>query len=29
MRFHWPGYPQVGHGSIRLGALFNNPSDPE
>ena len=24
-----PGYPQVGHGSIRLGALFNNPNDPE
>jgi di-heme oxidoreductase (putative peroxidase) len=23
------GYPQVGHGSIRLGALFNNPNDPE
>jgi hypothetical protein len=24
-----PGYPQFGHGSIRLGALFNNPNDPE
>jgi di-heme oxidoreductase (putative peroxidase) len=24
-----PGFPQVGHGSIRLGALFNNPNDPE
>jgi hypothetical protein len=24
-----PGFPQVGHGSIKLGALFNNPSDPE
>jgi hypothetical protein len=23
------GYPQFGHGSIRLGALFNNPADPE
>jgi len=23
------GYPQAGHGSIRLGALFNNPADPE
>jgi hypothetical protein len=23
------GYPQFGHGSIRLGALFNNPNDPE
>jgi hypothetical protein len=23
------GYPQAGHGSIRLGALFNNPNDPE
>jgi cytochrome c peroxidase len=22
-------YPQFGHGSIRLGALFNDPSDPE
>ncbi|HKX32214.1 MAG TPA: di-heme oxidoredictase family protein [Blastocatellia bacterium] len=22
-------YPQFGHGSIRLGALFNNPADPE
>ncbi|HWC77185.1 MAG TPA: di-heme oxidoredictase family protein, partial [Blastocatellia bacterium] len=24
-----PGYPQFGHGSIALGALFNNPNDPE
>ena len=24
-----PGYPQFGHGSIRLGALFNDPNDPE
>jgi hypothetical protein len=24
-----PGFPQVGHGSIKLGVLFNNPSDPE
>jgi CxxC motif-containing protein (DUF1111 family) len=24
-----PGYPQAGHGSIRLGALFVNPNDPE
>lgn len=24
-----PGYPQFGHGSIRLGALFNNPNEPE
>lgn len=23
------GFPQFGHGSIRLPALFNNPSDPE
>jgi hypothetical protein len=23
------GYPQVGHGSIRLGALFNDPNEPE
>jgi len=23
------GYPQFGGGSIRLGALFNNPADPE
>jgi hypothetical protein len=23
------GYPQVGHGAIRLGAVFNNPNDPE
>jgi len=24
-----PRYPQVGHGSIRLTTLFNNPNDPE
>jgi cytochrome c peroxidase len=24
-----PNYPQSGHGSIKLGALFNDPSDPE
>jgi hypothetical protein len=24
-----PGYLQKGHGSIRLGALFNDPDDPE
>jgi hypothetical protein len=24
-----PGYPQFGHGSIRLTGLFNNPADPE
>jgi hypothetical protein len=24
-----PGFPQVGHGSIKLGVLFNDPSDPE
>jgi hypothetical protein len=24
-----PGYPQVAHGSIRLGALFNDPTDGE
>jgi Di-haem oxidoreductase, putative peroxidase len=24
-----PDFPQRGHGSIRLGALFNDPSDPE
>lgn len=24
-----PGYPQLGHGSILLPALFNQPSDPE
>jgi hypothetical protein len=24
-----PGYPQLAHGRINLGALFNNPSDPE
>jgi hypothetical protein len=23
------GFPQRGHGSIKLGVLFNNPSDPE
>lgn len=23
------GFPQFGHGSINLGALFNNPADPE
>ena len=23
------GYPQFGHGSIRLAALFNDPTDPE
>ena len=23
------GYPQFGHGRINLGALFNNPADPE
>jgi len=23
------GFPQFGHGSIRLGVLFNNPADPE
>jgi cytochrome c553 len=23
------GFPQVGHGSVRLTALFNNPNDPE
>jgi mono/diheme cytochrome c family protein len=23
------GFPQFGHGSIKLGALFNNPADPE
>ena len=22
-------FPQAGHGSIKLGVLFNNPSDPE
>jgi CxxC motif-containing protein (DUF1111 family) len=26
---HDPNYPQSGHGSIKLGALFNNPADPE
>ena len=24
-----PGFPQFGHGSIKLGVLFNNPTDPE
>jgi hypothetical protein len=24
-----PGFPQRGHGSIKLGVLFNDPSDPE
>ena len=24
-----PAFPQKGHGSIKLGVLFNNPSDPE
>ncbi|MEP6922911.1 MAG: di-heme oxidoredictase family protein [Pyrinomonadaceae bacterium] len=24
-----PGFPQFGHGSIRLPVLFNNPNDPE
>jgi CxxC motif-containing protein (DUF1111 family) len=24
-----PGFPQKGHGSIKLGVLFNDPSDPE
>jgi mono/diheme cytochrome c family protein len=24
-----PGFPQNGHGSIKLGVLFNDPSDPE
>ncbi len=24
-----PNFPQFGHGSIKLGVLFNNPSDPE
>jgi hypothetical protein len=24
-----PNFPQFGHGSIRLSALFNNPADPE
>lgn len=24
-----PGFPQVGHGSIKLGALFNDPTDRE
>jgi hypothetical protein len=23
------GYPQLAHGRINLGALFNNPADPE
>ena len=26
---HAPDFPQRGHGSIQLGVLFNNPSDPE
>jgi hypothetical protein len=24
-----PNFPQFGHGSIKLGALFNDPADPE
>ena len=24
-----PNFPQAGHGSIKLGVLFNNPTDPE
>jgi hypothetical protein len=24
-----PSFPQFGHGSIKLGVLFNDPSDPE
>ena len=24
-----PNFPQFGHGSIKLGVLFNDPSDPE
>ena len=24
-----PGFPQVGHGSLKLTVLFNNPNDPE
>ena len=24
-----PGFPQSGHGSIKLPVLFNNPADPE
>ena len=24
-----PNFPQSGHGSIKLGALFNDPADPE
>ena len=24
-----PGFPQFGHGSIKLTVLFNNPNDPE
>jgi len=24
-----PGLPQLGHGSVKPGALFNDPSDPE
>ena len=23
------GFPQYGHGSIKLGVLFNDPSEPE
>jgi CxxC motif-containing protein (DUF1111 family) len=26
---HAPDFPQRGHGSLQLGMLFNNPSDPE
>jgi mono/diheme cytochrome c family protein len=26
---HTPGFPQAGHGSIKLTVLFNNPNDPE
>ncbi len=24
-----PGFPQRGHGSIKLGVIFNDPSEPE
>ena len=24
-----PNFPQIGHGSIKLSVLFNNPNDPE
>ena len=24
-----PGFPQAGHGSIKLPVLFNDPADPE